>query len=750
MEKEWGDFEEAAKVIQKGARYFFSIKDSIRMMKFVRSFGEKDEMRRFLNKKRCYDELISLEKEWGNINEAAKVMHEAAQYYFSIKDSIRMMKFVRSFGEKDEMRRFLNKRRCYDELISLEKEWGNINEASKVMHEAAQYYFSIKVFQSMMKFVSGFNEKGEMRSFLRNRRCFDELISLEKEWGNFEEAAKVTHEGAQYYFSIKDSESMMKLVRSFCDEDKMRSFLIERKCLDELILLEKEWGNFVEAAKIARLKPDPMLEAELLCMGGLYRESSLIILWHVFSNSPIFPNAEPPVTQKHILLKKALSIAKQDSDVFYTFVCQEAQLLSLGETEEELLVNGMEFIYCYKENAFNVSLEWVKTSQEIMKIKRNVTDMMRSFLKSANCQNKLLLLDEVCGEFIEAAKIGTEDELSIEAAFNRLWYVFFGSLWACGTRAWPLKDFKHKAELLDDVNAYVTDHPESQDSALMQTEIHVLSGEEISLSQMWRYLRETPKERSVRTQFLVSRRILEFHLRSYCSDYACIETQIEDETIKHLEDTLLENIVSVDGLVYFWNYWKEMICELVNGSHTGGQGCETSKLREDFIFNYFGIRKYNVNKYGGYVVLDAEAQWVKENRVNMIRNGYLYIIDACQLSSAALHYWCSELLFVADEVCEKLQSLHAYSSEKKLSIHQQIKILMCLLEVVKSVQNCEFLNSRKQAIQIVDRYFQPCVELINGIKEDCVVDAVVVAIENAAKCCDDQEDQDSEAPLLSK
>ncbi|KAI3796862.1 hypothetical protein L1987_39548 [Smallanthus sonchifolius] len=556
----------------------------------------------------------------------------------------------------------------------------------------------------MMKYVRSFCDKGEMRSFLAKRRCFDELIFLEKEWGNFEEAAELMHKGACYYFSIKDLESMMKFVRSFYDKGEMRNFLTEKRCFDELILLEKEWGNFEEAAKVARLKPDPVLEANLLHMGGLHRESSLIILWHVFLNSLIFQNIEEPFTQKDGLLKMALSIARLDSDVFYRFVCQEAESMSHGETVEELLENGLEFIYCYKENALDVSFKRVKTAHEIKKIEKNVIDLLRSFLFSVNRLNKLLLLDEVCGEFVEAAKISNEDEHSIEAALSRLWYVFFGSLWACGRRAWPLKDFKHKAELLRDANSYVMDHPDSQDSELVHTEMHVLSGEEISVSHMSKYLRETPRERSLRVHFCISRRILDVHLGCPCEVYASIGVE-DDETIKHLEGELVENVVSVEGLIYFWNYWKEMICELINWS----QGCKTSRIY-DFIFNYFGVRKYDVEKYDGYVVLDAEAHWVKATRPIMVRNGYLHLILARQFSAAVSRYWCGELLFVAEKVCQKFQSLHAYSTKNNLSMHQQTKILMCLFEVVKSIQKCKFPNSWKQASLIVDKYLQLCVD----------------------------------------
>nr|GFB15773.1 DNA helicase, UvrD/REP type, P-loop containing nucleoside triphosphate hydrolase [Tanacetum cinerariifolium] len=141
----WGDFGGAElEFFHKGALYYFSLKDSKSMMKFVRSFQSKDEMRNFLTKKRCFDEHILLEKEWGNLEEVAKVTHEGALYYYSVKNFKIMIRYVRSFQTKDEMRNFLYRRRCYNELASLEKEWGNFEEAVKLIQEAALYYFSIK------------------------------------------------------------------------------------------------------------------------------------------------------------------------------------------------------------------------------------------------------------------------------------------------------------------------------------------------------------------------------------------------------------------------------------------------------------------------------------------------------------------------------------------------------------------------------------------------------------------------------
>ncbi|KAJ0433422.1 putative TPR and ankyrin repeat-containing protein [Helianthus annuus] len=528
-----------------------------------------------------------------------------------------------------------------------------------------------------------------------------ELLGRCREWGGAK--LEFLRKGAHYYFLMKDFKNMMKFVHSFNEKDDMRSFLSKRRCFDQLIFLEKEWGNFEEAAKVARRKPDPVLEADLLQMGGLNRESSLVILWHVFSNSLIFQNVKELFTQDE-LLQMAISNARIDSNVFYQFVCKEAEILSHEKTtEEELLEKGLEFIYCYKENDLAMSLERVKTTHEIKKIETNVLDLICFFLKSTNRLNKLLLLHEVYGEFVEAAKIGNEEH-SIESALRSLWYIFFGSLWACGRRAWPLKDFKHKTKLLDDAYAYATDHLDSEDSALVHREIQVLSGEDISLSDMWTHLKETPQETSLRIHFLISRRILDVHLSSHCKVYASVDTQVEDETLNHLDDRLLKNMVCVEGLIYFWNYWKDIICALINWSHTCGQGCKASNIYEDFILNYFGVRKYDEYKPGRYVVLDAEAQWVKQTRPFIIRKGYLHIILAHQFSSAVSRYWCSELLFVARNVFGKFQSLHDYSTDENLSMHQQTKILACLFEAVRSLQKCKFLNGRKHDNLTLDKY----------------------------------------------
>ncbi|KAJ7942731.1 UvrD-like Helicase, ATP-binding domain, P-loop containing nucleoside triphosphate hydrolase [Quillaja saponaria] len=69
---------------------------------------------------------------------------------------------------------------------------------------------------------------------------------------------------ARHYYRLKDTRSMMRFVKAFRSMDLMREFLRSSGLFDELLLLEEELGNFLEAANIAKLRGDILLEADLL------------------------------------------------------------------------------------------------------------------------------------------------------------------------------------------------------------------------------------------------------------------------------------------------------------------------------------------------------------------------------------------------------------------------------------------------------------------------------------------------------
>ncbi|XWS34413.1 hypothetical protein CRYUN_Cryun21dG0036400 [Craigia yunnanensis] len=136
---------------------------------------------------------------------------------------------------------------------------------------------------------------------------------------------------ARHYHEVNDKRTMMKYVRAFDSMCSIRTFLQSLECLDELLLLEEESGNFLEAANIAKLRGELLRGADLLGKGAQFEEATLLILWFVFANSLWLAGSTgwplKQFTEKEKLLTKAKSFAKKLSNQFYGLVCCEADIL---------------------------------------------------------------------------------------------------------------------------------------------------------------------------------------------------------------------------------------------------------------------------------------------------------------------------------------------------------------------------------------------------------------------------------------
>ncbi|XP_010246017.1 PREDICTED: uncharacterized protein LOC104589402 [Nelumbo nucifera] len=137
---------------------------------------------------------------------------------------------------------------------------------------------------------------------------------------------------ALHYHELNDTKAMMNFVRAFHSIDLKRVFLRSHNYLDELVLLEEESGNFVEAASIARLKGDLLLEADFLGKAERYEDASRLIILYVVGNSLWRPGSKGWPLKKFIekedLLNKAKFFAKKKSEFFYNCICIEATVIS--------------------------------------------------------------------------------------------------------------------------------------------------------------------------------------------------------------------------------------------------------------------------------------------------------------------------------------------------------------------------------------------------------------------------------------
>jgi hypothetical protein len=137
---------------------------------------------------------------------------------------------------------------------------------------------------------------------------------------------------ALHYFERGDIKHMMPYVKDFDSMDHIRAFLNSRNLLDELLSIEMEMGNFLEAAGIAERKGDILLEVNILEKAESFVNATQLLLLYVTANSLWSPYSRgwPPKSfaEKEQLLIKVKEMAKKVSEDFFCFACFEADFLS--------------------------------------------------------------------------------------------------------------------------------------------------------------------------------------------------------------------------------------------------------------------------------------------------------------------------------------------------------------------------------------------------------------------------------------
>jgi hypothetical protein len=197
--------------------------------------------------------------------------------------------------------------------------------------QAAEVYFKAKCYAKCFTSCT----KGKLFSV-----GLEFLQQLEKENlfenFNFSEVAAVTktylESCALHYFERGDIKQMMPFVKAFNSMDHVRAFLNSRNLVDELLSIEIEMGNFLEAAAIAKHKGDVLLEVNMLEKAELFENATQLLLLHVTATSfwDSHGRGWPPkgFVEKEQLLLKAQDMAKQVSEGFFWFACLEADALS--------------------------------------------------------------------------------------------------------------------------------------------------------------------------------------------------------------------------------------------------------------------------------------------------------------------------------------------------------------------------------------------------------------------------------------
>ncbi|XP_075659796.1 uncharacterized protein LOC142629655 isoform X2 [Castanea sativa] len=362
----------------------------------------------------------------------------------------------------------------------------------------------------------------------------------------------------------------------------------------------------------------------------------------------------------------------------------------------------------------------LKDSRSMMQFVKAFQSMnlMRRFLRSLDCLGELLLLEEESGNFLEAANIAKlrgeilhEADLLgkagnvKEASMLLLFYVLYNSLWTPGSKGWPLKQFTQKLELLAKAKSFAKN--DSNFYSFVCTEADILSNEQSNLSITKKYLNASQRHNSVGGEIISARKILDAHLQSNCAKYVWHDYFVFDLT-KHSEQVTSRNQISVETLFYFWNFWKDKILSIFKYLRClDTQDVNEYRSYGDFCLNYLGVRRQFHNLNAIYVLLNSDADWVREDSRFIHRNGNLVYIDVRHFVATAQSYWCSELLCAGMKVLANLEALYNFSMNNyALSLFCQSRSLTYIYEVAKFLLESKYLNCSHYNNKTLQRYVE--------------------------------------------
>ncbi|KAG5545647.1 hypothetical protein RHGRI_017957 [Rhododendron griersonianum] len=440
---------------------------------------------------------------------------------------------------------------------------------------------------------------------------------------------------------------------------------------------------------------------------------------------------------KSLLGSKYLDCKKQDTQKLQKYFSECLSACTKGKLHDI----GLEYIQFRKEHAPRDNV-MSKTSSEIDRIEQqflencamhsyelkdnksmmkfvrsfNLMASRRNFLMRVGCLDELLMVEEEFGNFSEAAEIAKmrgdtlleADLLAKAGRFNEasmliLWHVFSKSLWVSGSKGLPLKHFPQESEILEKAKSFAKNKSDLF-YEFVCTEVSILSTEEMNLFVLNQYLNASRHNKSLRGEILCTRRILDVHLHSSASTYEW-EDELPADLIKHSEENVLHNQISVGTLVCFWNLWKqkvENIFECLTCLET--QAVNDHMNYGDFCLNYFGVRQLN-NMNMKFVILNSDAVWVREIKYRFLqRSGNVVSTEARHFVYAARSHWRSELLSVGLRVLETLEALHKFSSKNSISDCCQSMTLVYIFEVTKSLLGSKYLDCKRQDTQKLQNF----------------------------------------------
>ncbi|KAK2383851.1 P-loop containing nucleoside triphosphate hydrolase superfamily protein [Trifolium repens] len=350
-------------------------------------------------------------------------------------------------------------------------------------------------------------------------------------------------------------------------------------------------------------------------------------------------------------------------------------------------------------------------------------DLKREFLQSQCLLDELLELEEESGNFMEAVNIAkmTGDILReadllgkagefLEAYELMFFYVLAQSIWSGGSKAWPLKQFTQKAELLGRALIFAKE-VSSSFYELASTEAEILSNKHHNNFEIMNQLQSSRIHSSIRGEMLCLWKLLDSHFQLNSSKYVWQDSLFDVS----FEGMLMKNQFSVETLFYCWTCWKDNIVHMLESlSNFKTQEPHQHNSYVKFALNYLGVQKriYNLNDI--YLLLIPDANWVMKLGDRLLKkNGKIVSVDVQPLVSFAQSYWGLELLSVGMDVLRNLDALYKFSVNKAFSEFCQVQSLLHIYEVSKFLLKPKCLSYGYGDLKTLERFYGQTIECLS-------------------------------------
>ncbi|KAL5984649.1 hypothetical protein ACLOJK_041269 [Asimina triloba] len=399
-------------------------------------------------------------------------------------------------------------------------------------------------------------------------------------------------------------------------------------------------------------------------------------------------------------------------------VCMKAQLFDLGlqyieQWNEDSSPDGAnkcqevdEMRTSFLDSCANRYFELGDVNRVMKFVKAfHCIDLIRSFLKTRNLIDELLEMEVESGNYLEAADIARiKGNLLLEADmlekvgnFSKatkliILHVVLNSLWADGSKGWPLKWFLQKQDLVMRAKSLAEKVSNDYYQSIC-IEGDLLSDQETNLANLLIQFNDAKRFHNVRLEIFAARKLLDIHLQLDPSRF-CWEYETDHYLSMSAAEMMSQNFVSVETLIYSWELWHERMLNVLSYLELLGKTVPSEySMYADFCAEYFGVRKEDAQNT--FTVLNSKAYWFKEGDGHP-QHWDKNVVQASthQFAKCAQKFCALELISVRIKLLERLDFLLKFCTNKSQPLSCQVQILLHMFDRARFPNESKYIDQK--------------------------------------------------------